>query len=356
MSLVLGRDVLLFFEDRDRDTFVRGDRRMRRRLRKAVAPFRPGKQSVTGFEMSFTYLCLALRHVGQIVHVNDYRLARQNPTYPVGICGYTHVLDDWTLPNPALLGPGLFDHPKQRPDLLDDERFRYYLIRCDWMRDMFAAVYDEQKLRYWFAGIDLEPWPDTSGFSKDVDVLVYDKIRWDRETLVPAFLEPMLAELRRRSLRYEVVRYTRYTQAEYAKLLGRSRSLLFLCESETQGRAYQEALASNVPVLAWDPGLWLDPNRVQWESEPVKAESVPYFSAECGERFRDLGAFTPALDRFWERLGRYTPRRYVAAKLSLEESARVYLNGYFATSVRAAAEPPAAGAPRELVAHVPAER
>jgi len=330
---VLGRDVLLFFEDRDRDTFVRGDRRLRRRLRKAVARFRPHKQSVTGFEMSFTYLCRALRLAGQTVHVNDYELARRNPEYPIGICGYPHVLENWSLPNPAVLGPGLFDHPKQRPALMDDPRFRIYLVRCDWMRDMFATVYDPQSLRYWFAGLDLAPWPDTSGHAKDVDVLIYDKIRWNRETLVPSFLEPMLAELSRRNLRYEILRYTKYTHDEYVKLLARSRSMLFLCESETQGRAYQEAMASDVPVLAWDPGYWLDPNRERWESAPVKAASVPYFSERCGERFSGLDEFAPALDRFWSRLGDYSPRKYVAEELSMAESAKVYLSAYAAASV-----------------------
>src|SRR5579883_2242204 len=104
MTLKLERDVLLFFEDRDRDTLFKGDRRLRRRLRKLIAPVRRHKQSVTGFEMSFHDLCLALQMAGKTVHVNKYGMARRNPTYPVGICGYIHVLDSWDLPNPALLG------------------------------------------------------------------------------------------------------------------------------------------------------------------------------------------------------------------------------------------------------------
>jgi len=82
---VLGRDVLLFFEDRDRDTLLRGDRRLRRRLRKAVAIFRPNKPRVTGFEVSFILLCRALERAGQTVHVNDFALARRYPAFPVGI-------------------------------------------------------------------------------------------------------------------------------------------------------------------------------------------------------------------------------------------------------------------------------
>jgi hypothetical protein len=328
-DLQLGRDVMLFFEDRDRDTLIPGDRRLRRRLRKAVAVLRPNKQRVTGFEMSFVLLCRALGRAGLRVHVNDFALARKNPTFPVALCGYTHVLDRWTLPNPAVLGPGLYDHPKQRPDLMDDARFRSYLTFCDWMRDMFATTYPAQTLRPWFGGIDIAEWCDTKASPKDVDVLVYDKIRWNRDTLVPGFLEPVQAELARRGLRAEVVRYGGYTHGGYRKLLARSRSMLFLCENETQGMAYQEALACNVPVLAWDQGFWLDPNRARWSDDPVPATSVPYFSEACGDRFAGVGDFVPALDRFLGRIDSYEPRRYVEEKLSFKESAALFLSAYY---------------------------
>jgi hypothetical protein len=47
--------------------------------------------------------------------------------------------------------------------------------------------------------------------------------------------------------------------------------MLFLCEHETRGLAYQEALASNVPILAWDTGFWLDPRRPLYDPNPVPA-------------------------------------------------------------------------------------
>jgi glycosyltransferase involved in cell wall biosynthesis len=113
--------------------------------------------------------------------------------------------------------------------------------------------------------------------------------------------------------------------------------MLFLCEHETQGMAYQEAMASGVPILAWDPGVWMDENWIHLHPGPVEATSVPYFSPACGERFVDADAFAPTLDRFLERLPRYDPRGYVRERLSLRASAEIYLRAY-----RAAAE----GAPR----------
>jgi hypothetical protein len=322
------RDILLFFEDRDRDTVIRGDRKVRRFLRKAVASLRPKMQHITGFEMAFTLLAKALRRSGYNVHVNEHRLALRNPEFPVGICGYTQILEGWNLPNPAILGPGLLDHPKQQPGLMSDPRFRSYIVTCDWMRDMFATVYDPAVLDPWFGGIDLSEWSSLRDRTKVTDVLIYDKIRWNRTTLVPQFRDRLLDEIARRGLRYEILRYGAYTLGEYRALLERSRLMLFLCEHETQGIAYQEALASDVPVLAWDQGTWLDPIRPLWEERTVPATSVPYFGSECGERFRGIDDFAPALDRFLENGARYTPRRWIGENLSLQRSGELYVSAY----------------------------
>src|ERR1700704_1274056 len=149
MKLVPGQDVLLFFQDRDTDTFVRGDRHLRTALRKGTYFLRPGKQRISGFELSFRLLCRALQKNGQRVHINKHQLARRNPDFPVGICGYTHILNDWTLPNPAVLGPGLFDHPALAPQLFEDPRFQAYTAFCEWMRTMFAQAYGEERMHLW---------------------------------------------------------------------------------------------------------------------------------------------------------------------------------------------------------------
>lgn len=69
------------------------------------------------------------------MHVNDVRLARRNPAFPIGLCGHDHVLYRRVLSNPAVLGPGILDHPLQMPDLFADPRHASYIVLCDWMRD-----------------------------------------------------------------------------------------------------------------------------------------------------------------------------------------------------------------------------
>src|SRR5216683_2141799 len=102
--------------------------------------------------------------------------------------------------------------------------------------------------------------------------------------------------------------------------------MIFLCEHETQGLAYQEALSSGVPVLAWDRGGdWRDPSyfpRVRFG--PVS--SVPYWDERCGERFESEVDFRDRLDLFFEKLrsSQYRPRDFILENLTLDLAARNY--------------------------------
>src|SRR2546430_1730151 len=90
-------------------------------------------------------------------------------------------------------------------------------------RDTF--VRGARRLAPWHAGIDLEAWPDLAGHPKDVDVLLYDKVRWRRDELEAGLIAPILRLLGERGLRCETVRYGQYDLAEYRSLLARSRSM-----------------------------------------------------------------------------------------------------------------------------------
>jgi glycosyltransferase involved in cell wall biosynthesis len=192
---------------------------------------------------------------------------------------------------------------------------------------MFKRVYGDLCIP-WFAGIDTEEWPDLSSHPKDIDFLVYEKIRWNYDERQRSLVEPILAILKQRGFRLHTVRYKCHDSVTYRRLLQRSRAMLFLCEHETQGIAYQEALACNVPVLAWDNGFWLDPLWRRFSIDMIPASSVPFFSAECGERFAGVEEFERALKRFLQSIQDYQPRRFVEERLSLEQSADMYSRAY----------------------------
>lgn len=323
-----GKDVLLFYEEFERDSFFTHDRYLKRLLRPIYHRF-TRKRKVSGFLVWLRLLDKALRRQGYRVHLNRYALARRNPAYPVGIVGYPYILERWMLPNPVLLGPGMYDHPKLAPGLFGDPRYRRLILTCDWVYDMFRPWYGEHCVK-WHAGIDTAEWPDSRGREKTLDVLVYDKILFGRELRSEELLRPVLDHLAARGLSHEVLRYRRHDHGTYRRSLERARSMVFLCEHETQGLAYQEAMACNVPIVAWDNGYWRDPVSVELQLPPVPASSVPFFAPECGERFREAAGFPAAFDRLWGNLAAYSPRAYVLRELSLDGSGEAYAKIYFA--------------------------
>jgi len=319
-------DVLLYFRDFERDSFVRGDRYLKRILRPIYHRFKRGPK-VSGFSVWYQLLAKALKQAGYNVHLNDYALARKNPTHPVGLVGYPHLLDVWSLPNPAVLGPALFDHPLQAPTLMQRPSHKFYLLTCQWMFDMFSPVYGD-RCGLWYAGMDLRQWPIVDKLDRPTDVLIYDKVRWQRERYEPEMIQPIQRLLDQQGLRWRTIRYGRYDHQEYRTALEQSRSMIFLCEHETQGMAYQEALTSNVPVLAWDNGYWLDPQRPKFNAQPIPATSVPYFSPECGQKFHGIEDFPEKFEAFWKGRDTYRPRDYVERELSMQGSADAFMKYY----------------------------
>lgn len=103
--------------------------------------------------------------------------------------------------------------------------------------------------------------------------------------------------------------------------------MIFVCEHETQGLAYQEALSSNVPVLAWDEGEMVDPMLQPYMTDALDISSVPYFNEKCGMKFK-IANFEKVCDSFWQNLSVFEPRDYVKTHLSLELSAKQYLEAY----------------------------
>jgi hypothetical protein len=319
--------ILLFYREFEQDKFFKHDRYLKRIVR-PVYNLMHHRQKKTGFAVSFDLLVRALLKFGWIVCINDRATAKRNPNYPIGLVGFPSILEDWDLPNPAILGPSLYDHPLLAPHLMEDPRFRKYLVLASWMYDMFRPVYGDACVS-WYAGIDTDEWLDASDCTKDIDFLIYDKIRWNHDLLAAELLYPIHSTLKGNGFKTHIIRYKYHDHSTYKHLLKRSRAMVFLCEHETQGLAYQEALASNVPVLAWDNGYWLDPIWRRFSAVKIPASSVPFFSEECGVTFRNATDFNRALSAFMEQLDSFEPRKYVTENLTMKGSAEIYTAQYF---------------------------
>jgi glycosyltransferase involved in cell wall biosynthesis len=195
------------------------------------------------------------------------------------------------------------------------------------MKDMCEPYWGEA-VRAWPVGIDTDLWQPSVSERKTIDVLLYDKVRWEHERYDSSLVEPIRAVLRKGGRTFVEIRYGYYREQDFLGELSRCRTMIFLCEHETQGIAYQQALSCNVPILAWDrSGPWQDPayfpDKVVFE--PVT--SVPYWDDRCGRRFVGASDFEPEWQAFWESVSanRYRAREFILEHLTLEKCARDYL-------------------------------
>ncbi len=318
----MGRICLYFVREPERDRWLPGDRFVRPLIRRIVrGPFRPG-----GLDKVFINLCLGLDRLGVAYEVNlPFDQLRHDDR--VGVVGRCRLaLHGYDRPNPIVGGVALMTHPSEWPTLCEDYPIAAYLQHCEWCRVCYEPYYGD-RCRIWPVGIDTYSWTQTDPRKKKFDFLIYDKIRWQRETVVPRLLDAIKLELARRNLTFVEIRYGHYKEEQYKEALQNCRSMIFLCEHESQGLAYQECLASDVPVIAWDQGWCLDPNRFKWGQPNIPATSVPYFDERCGLRFRDVGEFSERLTEFLDRQRsrQFAPRNYISETLTLEKCSADYL-------------------------------
>lgn len=309
------------------DRWVRWDRVPRALLRRIVR----GPENVGGQRRVFLNLCAGLRGLGVSLRINDFRRARTHPNEVICIVGKSHVLDCHQWRNPILFGAATFSHPIEKPDFFARyPKVRLILVPGEWMRRMWEPYYGD-RVKAWPVGIDTENWRSTTTDAKTVDFLLYDKVRWLHQDFEASLIEPIRTELIRRNLTFREIRYGFYREDQFHSALKQCRAMIFLCEHETQGIAYQQALSMNVPILAWDRGgYWQDPafypRRVQYE--PVS--SVPYWDHRCGTKFRDRAEFPEKLDEFMRQIAQnaFWPREYIIENLTLQKCAARYLEIY----------------------------
>jgi hypothetical protein len=305
------------------DRWIWGDRWVRPLVRRIVR----GKPRTGGVDKVFRNLCLGLDHLGIEYHVN-LPFKRLKADYRVGVLGRgRYSLQGYDKPNPVVAGIGLMTHPSEWPTLCEDYPVKRYLQHSAWANDVYRPYFGD-RCGIWPVGIDTDMWAPSHDNRKDIDLLVYDKVMWNREVVKPPLLAVINDFARRRNLAVKSVIYGRYTEQEYRDLLGRSRGMIFLCEHESQGLAYQECLSSDVPVLAWDQGQCLDPNRFAWGQPHIAATSVPYFDERCGERFGGPEGLWGKLSAFMENIdaSTYSPRDFVMENLTLKGCAARFLS------------------------------
>lgn len=317
------RPLNLFYEEPDPDRWIPFDRYPRRLVRRLVrGPFQPG-----GTMRVFLNLQAGLDKIGVPYRTNDFNHIRRHPDQLACVIGKPQVLDKIPQETPVLFGTSIFNHPIDDPDLPMRRPIRQVLVPSPWVRDMFTEVWPG-RVSVWPVGIDTDLWCPDNSVTRDIDVLVYDKIFQQRDRLLCELVEPLLAELRRRGLRTATLRYGSYREEELYDYRRRCRSAIYLSRHETQGIAAKQLLSSGVPMFVWDAGgMWQDPKYVPHLVQFGPVSSMPYWDDRCGVKFKGASDMVAAFDRFWKGVetGSFEPRALMVERFGLADRARAYV-------------------------------
>ena len=317
----------IFYQEPEPDRWFKFDRYPRKLIRKILR----GKQKPGGVMMVALELMRGLDLLKIPYRFNDYAYAKKNPDELIGVIGKPHLIFKKRFKNPILFGAGVYSHPIECPDLFENYiNVKKILVPGPWMKEMCEPYY-QNKVQHWPVGIDTYKWDvNIKSAQLDIDFLIYDKIRWQHDEYEKTFINPIKEKLKALNLSFEVIRYGSYDHAELIEKLGRCKAMLFLCEHETQGLAYQQVLATGTPILAWDRGgFWQDPYYFPHKVKYKPVSSVPYWDDRCGLKFENLGDFESQVKKFQNLLASFRPREYIIENLTLEKCAKDYNDIYF---------------------------
>lgn len=318
---------VIYREENDR--WIRGDRHVRPLLRRLI---RGAPERQSGMQKVVANFLHGLNLLGVDYEFNRSLLRARTSTkiisFGLGMPGLEGV--DMNVPVIAAVG---YPYPQELPELCEHHNIRKFLQHSNWVLNLAksANIYRDDIFDLWNAGIDTDEWrPFANAAARDTDVLIYNKIHWDKEQTNANLVQPIRDFLTSEKRSFAEINYGTYSAEEYKSKLNRAKAMVFLSAHESQGIAYQECLASGVPVLAWDQGFWLDPIRFAYGRPIVQATSVPFFDDRCGDTFIDAGEFRRKFGGFFDRArrGEFSPRDYVLENLSIEDSTHRMMGFY----------------------------
>ena len=219
----------------------------------------------------------------------------------------------------CIIGPQVWffeNNPYGRFLIDNPQYYKKVVAPSEWVQNKFVNKLNipAEKTCIWPVGIeDLKRYDNGVG---DLDCLIYFKSRpIEQLDYVKKFLDS-------KGIKYAVTQYGNYSEEEFRKLVGSVKFCFIIDNTESQGIAIQEMMSMNTPLLVWDVSEW----DYMGEDYRVPATSVPYWSNDCGEKFKDSIELEYAFDRFYSNLDRYASRKVYESEFSYAASVKKLLD------------------------------
>ncbi len=223
---------------------------------------------------------------------------------------YALNLKDKGIIRTLVVGPAIVASPEEAGEIIVNKNIDVIVFPSDWTKNYFSSKYPElrDKIKIWPAGVSDPGEPS----EKKDGVLIFYK---NNDKLLRE-IENYLGD----KINYRVIKYGKFKQADYYKMLAETKYLIYLSNSESQGIALQEAWIRNVPTLIWNRGFWQSGGN-KWFDEKI---SAPYLNDENGMFFKDMDDFKNKFNTFISNS--YAPRKYCLENLTDKKSAEILIN------------------------------
>lgn len=211
-----------------------------------------------------------------------------------------------------LAGPTISILPEDHGGILLDKNIDTIIFPSQWTKDFFVSKYNflKDKIRICPAGLkDIYRKEN-----KIIDFLIYNKNNKDN-------CKKIVQILKQSNYTYKIVTYGNFKQNKYYNLLNRSRYMIYLSDSESQGIALNEAWMCNVPTFVLQNTEWKYGNNT-WKDEKI---SAPYLTDELG-LFFTVENLQEKIDIVLKNKDYFKPRKYSLENFSDKVVAYKLLN------------------------------
>jgi len=208
-----------------------------------------------------------------------------------------------------IVGPAIVVFPDDADKIILDKNIDVIVFPSLWTKDFFCSRYPElkDKIEIWPAGVADPGEPK----AKNGSVLIFYK---NNQGLLKGIVEFLKGKIK-----YDIIEYGRFKQADYNKSLNDHQYLVYLSDSESQGIALQEAWVRNIPSFVWNRGYW-QVGGAKWPDAKI---SAPYLDEASGWFFKDLPDFK---NKFFDFMAHdFSPRKYCLANLSDKKSTEIFM-------------------------------
>lgn len=206
-------------------------------------------------------------------------------------------------------GPNIVVYSSDYNSLLAAPEVDAAITPCEWVSDIYVEDNPTLKDRIfsWPAGVDVDYWRPDPAIQCD-QILIFEK--QNKGPVGP--ITPYVNYLRTLGWKVQVIQYGSFTHSHYLRELQKSCLMLGFVVCESQGIAWAEAWACNVPTLIFRK------NTNVYQGRHYKNSTAPYLNPKNGLFFDDFKDFKSQFEYWQSNRIQFAPREWTLANMSDE--------------------------------------